>query len=75
MPEPDSVMAIPAWVPAVIAVAGMKENVAVVAVALIEEESVTASPLMAAACAVPTWCMKSRQAKAHSLYFMIHCET
>ena len=49
MPAPDSVILIPALVPAVIAVAGVKENVAVVAVALREEESVTASPLMAPA--------------------------
>ena len=49
MPAPDSVILIPALVPAVMAVAGVKENVAVVAVALREEESATASPLMAPA--------------------------
>ena len=49
MPEPDSVMAIPALAPAVIAVAGVNEIVAVVAVALRGEASVTASPLMAPA--------------------------
>ena len=47
MPEPDSVIWIPALVPAVIAVAGVKENVAVVAVALREEESETSRPVMA----------------------------
>jgi len=37
MPKPDSVILIPASLPAVIAVAGVKENVAVVAVALTED--------------------------------------
>ena len=50
MPEPDSVILIPASAPAVIAVAGVKENVAVVAVALTEEESVTARPVIAPHC-------------------------
>ena len=48
MPEPDSVILIPALAPAVIAVAGVKEHVAVVCVALREEASVIARPLMSA---------------------------
>ena len=41
----------------------------------IEDGMVIEAKTVAAACAVPTWCMKSRQAKAHSLYFMTHRET
>ena len=50
MPEPDSVILIPASAPAVIAVAGVKENVAMVAVALREEDSVTARLAIAPHC-------------------------
>ena len=48
MPKPDSVILIPASLPAVIAVAGVKENVAVVATAFCGLARVMASPLMAA---------------------------
>ena len=76
MPKPDSVILIPASLPAVIAVAGVKEKVAVVATAFCGLARVIASPLMAPACAVPTWCMKSRQGiRAHSLYIMMRRET
>ncbi len=47
MPEPDSVILIPACVPAVIAMAGVNENVAVVATAFCGFASVMASPVMA----------------------------
>ncbi len=45
MPAPDSVMAIPALPPAVMACVGVNETVAVVAVALTVEASVIARPL------------------------------
>ncbi len=47
MPEPDSVMTIPALAAAVMAVLGVNENVAVVCVCFILEESVVARPITA----------------------------
>jgi hypothetical protein len=46
MPAPDSVMAIPAWAAAVMVCVGVNEMVAVVCVALTEEASVIARPLI-----------------------------
>ena len=46
MPVPDSVMMIPAWVPELMAPVGVNEKEAVVAVALTEDASVIARPLM-----------------------------
>jgi hypothetical protein len=46
MPAPDSVMMIPALVPTVMAPVGVNEKVAVVAVALTEDASVIARPLI-----------------------------
>ena len=41
-----------------------------------EDGMVIEAMMVAAACAVPTWCMKSRQAiRAHSLHFMMRRET
>ena len=46
MPAPDRVMMIPAWGPAVMAPVGVNEKVAVVAVALTEDASMIARPMM-----------------------------
>ena len=48
----------------------------VTAAPAIEDGMVIEAMTVAAACAVPTWCMKSRQGiKAHSLYIMMRRET